>query len=97
MVVLFWIFPRQQPANIEYDRIPKNKLVLTFINKKGKYKFDIEEMSEYARLLDVDMIPVIFQGKLTETMKEAIKYFINTSEKDLQLIFRGKVICLFLL
>jgi len=93
----FEYFPDEQPANIEYDRIPKNKLVLTFINKKGKYKFDIEEMSEYARLLDVDMIPVIFQGKLTETMKEAIKYFINTSEKDLQLIFRGKVICLFLL
>ncbi len=86
----FEYFPDEQPANIEYDRIPKNKLVLTFINKKGKYKFDIEEMSEYARLLDVDMIPVIFQGKLTETMKEAIKYFINTSEKDLQLIFGEK-------
>jgi hypothetical protein len=83
----FEYFPDKQPANIQYDRIPKNNLVLTSINKSGKYFFNIEEMDEYARLMNVDMIPIIFQGKLTETMKEAIKYFINTSEKDLDYIF----------
>ena len=36
------------------------------------------------------MIPVIFQGKLTEAMKEAIKYFVNTSEEDLEFIFGEK-------
>jgi hypothetical protein len=86
----FEYFPDNQPANIEYDRIPKNNLVLTFINKSGKYEFNIEEIYEYSRLFDVDPIPVIFQGKLTETMKEAIKYFINTSEDDLEYIFGEK-------
>lgn len=86
----FEYFPDSQPANIEYDRVPKNQLVLSFINKSGKYEFNIEELDEYARLLNVDMLPIIFQGKLTETMKEAIKYFINTSEKDLEFIFGEK-------
>ena len=82
----FEYFPDNQPANIEYSRVPKNNLVLTSINKGGsKYEFTLEEIDEYSRLFDVDMIPVVFQGKLTERMIEAIKYFINTSENDLEL------------
>jgi len=83
----FEYFPDNQPANIEYDKVPKNNLVLTSVNKSGKYEFNIEELEEYSRLLNVDVIPVIYQGRLTETMKEAIKYFINTSEDDLEYIF----------
>jgi hypothetical protein len=86
----FEYFPDNQPANIEYSRVPKNNLVLTAIYKDKKYEFNLEEIDEYSRLFDVDMIPVIFQGRLTETMKEAIKYFINTSEKDLDYIFGEK-------
>jgi hypothetical protein len=87
----FEYFPDNQPANIEYSRVPKNNLVLTSINKGGnKYELNLEEIDEYSRLFDVDMIPVVFQGKLTERMIEAIKYFINTSEKDLEYIFGEK-------
>lgn len=86
----FEYFPDNQPANIEYSRVPKNNLVLTAINKGGKYSFSIDELDEYSRLFDVDVIPVVFQGKLTERMAEAIKYFINTSEDDLEYIFGEK-------
>lgn len=86
----FEYFPDNQPGNIEYDDIPLNKLVLSSINKSGKYEFNIEEIEEYSRLLNVEKIPVIFQGKLTEKMKEAIEYFINTSEDDLEYIFGEK-------
>jgi hypothetical protein len=86
----FEFFPDNQPANIQYDRTPKNNLVISAINKSGKYEFNIDELDEYSRLLDVDMIPVVFKGKLTETMKEAIKYFLNTSEEDLEYIFGEK-------
>lgn len=86
----FEYFPDNQPANIQYDKVPKNNLILTSINKKGKYNFDIDELEEYARLFNVDSIPIIFKGKLTEPMKEAIKYFINTSEKDLKYVFGEK-------
>jgi hypothetical protein len=86
----FEYFPDNQPANIEYNRVPKNQLVLTAIFKGNKYDFNIEELDEYSRLLEVDMIPVIFQGKLNQTMREAIMYFIHTSEEDLEYVFGEK-------
>ena len=86
----FEYFPDSQPANIEYNRTPKNNLVLTSINKAGKYDFILEELDEYARLFNVEIIPVIYQGKLTDKMIEAIKYFINTSTDDLEYIFGEK-------
>lgn len=86
----FEYFPDSQPANIDYDRMPKNGLVLSSIYKGGKYEFNVDEIDEYARLLDVDMLPVVFQGRLNERMIEAIKYFLNTSEDDLEYVFGEK-------
>lgn len=86
----FEYFADQNPANIEYSRMPKNGLVITSINKSGKYTFLLEEIDEYARLFDVDSIPVVYRGVLTDKMIEAIKYFINTSEEDLEYIFGEK-------
>jgi len=86
----FEYFPDNQPANIEYNRVPKNQLVLTGIYKSNKYELNIDELTEYSRLLNVDLLPIIYQGKLTENMIEAIKYFINTSENDLEYIFGEK-------
>jgi hypothetical protein len=86
----FEYFPDEQPANIEYNRVPKNNLVLTSICKNNKYDYKIDELIEYARLLDVDVIPVIFKGKLSDENIEAIKYFLNTGEKDLEFVFGEK-------
>lgn len=83
----FEFFPDQMPANIEYQRMPKNGLVLTAISKSGKYEYSIEELDEYSRLFNVDTLPIIFQGILSDDMKEAITYFINTSENDLEYVF----------
>ena len=86
----FEYFPDSQPANIEYSRIPKNNLVLTSICKGNKFDYTIEELDEYSRLLETDSIPVVFKGKLSEETKEAIKYFLNTSEQDLEFVFGEK-------
>jgi hypothetical protein len=86
----FEFFPDEQPANITYSRTPKNGLVITSIYKQGKYGFNIDEILEYARLFEVDSLPIVYQGKLTETMKEAILYFLNTSEEDLEFVFGDK-------
>jgi len=92
----FEFFPDQNPGNIQYSRVPKNNLVLTSINKGGnKYEFVIDEIDEYSRLFNVDMIPVVFQGTLSERMVEAIKYFVNTSEEDLEYIFGEKSFAFF--
>ena len=86
----FEYFSDEQPANISYQRLPKNGLVLTTIYKNGKYESKIDELKEYARLFNVDYLPVIFEGKLSNTMIEAIKYFLNTSENDLEYVFGEK-------
>jgi hypothetical protein len=83
----FEYFPDEMPANIEYQKKPKNNLVLTAMSKSGKFDYTIDEVEEYARLFNVDYLPVIFQGRLSEEMKEAITYFINTSEEDLEYVF----------
>jgi len=91
----FEYFPDNQPANIEYERIPTNNLVLSSIYKNGKYDFIIDEIDEYARLFGVDMLPIIFQGILSERMIEAVKYFLNTSEEDLEYVFGEKSFAFF--
>ena len=83
----FEYFPDQTPGNIQYQRMPKHGLVLTAINKSGKYQSTTDELQEYARLFDVDQLPIIFEGRLSDAMKEAVKYFINTSDKDLEYVF----------
>ena len=50
----FEYFPDLTPANIEYQKLPKNGLVLTEINKSGKYGSNTDELQEYARLFNVD-------------------------------------------
>jgi len=84
---IFEYFPDETPANIQYEKLPKNGLVLIEINKSGKYGSQTDELQEYARLFDVDSLPIIYQGKLSDTQKEAITYFLNTSEEDLEYVF----------
>lgn len=83
----FEYFPDEQPANIRYDFLPKNHLVLTAINKNGKYQYNVAELNEYARLFDVDVLPVIFNGRLDNDRITTIKNYLRTSPKDLEFIF----------
>ncbi len=91
----FEYFPDLQPANIEYSKLPKNGLVLASICKNGKYEWSVDELDEYSRLFNVDCLPVVFQGKLSDTMKQGIKYFLNTSESDLEYVFGEKSFAFF--
>lgn len=83
----FEYFPDTQPANITYNRIPKNHLVLSSICKGNKFSYTIDELDEYARLFNTDVVPVIFRGKLNDESIQSLKYFLNTSEEDLEFVF----------
>jgi hypothetical protein len=92
---VFEYFTDNHPANIHYTRTPKNNLVLTSIIKGRDYNYSFEELEEYSRLFDVDVIPLIFSGKLSQKTKEAIKYFLNTSPEDLEYVFGEKSFAFF--
>ena len=84
----FEYFPDDsQPANIEYNRLPKNNLILTCIVKSNKYIYDYDELVEYSKLFDVEPIPVLFKGKLSDKQLEIIELYLNTNESDLKYIF----------
>jgi len=83
----FEYFPDNQPAHIEYKKLPKNNLILTCIVKGTRYKYNYDELAEYAKLFNVDALPVIFKGKLNEKQLEVINLFLHTSEKDLDYVF----------
>ena len=83
----FEYFPDNQPGNIEYKKIPKNNLILTCIVKGTKYKYNYDEILEYAKLFNVDSLPVIFKGKLNDKQLEVINLFLHTSKEDLEYVY----------
>lgn len=80
----FEYFPEE--TNI-YSRKPLNNLVLSSIFKNEKPEYSVEEIEEFSRLLNVECLPFIFKGTLSEKSIEAIKYFLNTSPDDLEYVF----------
>lgn len=80
----FEYFPEETDI---YSKTPLNNLVLTSIFKNEKPEYSVEEIEEYARLMNVECLPFIFKGTLSEKSIEAIKYFLNTSPDDLEYVF----------
>lgn len=80
-------FPDEKPANIRYDEIPNNNLILTGIFKDDKYVFDVSLILEYAKLLNIEPLPILFYGILSDKQLELIRYFLNTSKEDLEFVF----------
>jgi len=85
----FEYFPENdtQPAHIEYNRIPKNNLILTCIVKGKKYIYEYDEIMEYSKLFNTEPLPIVFKGKLSEKQLEIIELYLNTNEEDLKYIF----------
>lgn len=84
----FEYFPDNQPANVEYDKKPKNGLILTCICKMGKYfSYDYDEIKSYAELFDVDMLPLLYKGRLSSKQIKAINFYLHTAPNDLDFIY----------
>jgi hypothetical protein len=87
-------FPSNKPVRIEYDRVPKNHLILTHIIVRDEFGEvirniqDKEELDEWAEKLGIEGSPVIFQGKLTRDQKIAIMDFLSTPLMDLRSKFK---------
>jgi hypothetical protein len=83
----FEYFPDNQPANVTYNRVPKNNLILNCIIKGSKWEYDYNELVEYSNLFGVDMLPIVYKGKLSQKQLEVIDLYLNTSEEDIKYLF----------
>lgn len=87
-------FPNTKPVRIEYERIPKNHLILTHItvrNEFGETEDSIQDskiLNEWADKLGVERPPIIFQGKLNSDQKLQIMDFVSTPYMDLKSRFK---------
>jgi hypothetical protein len=90
----FQYFVHNEPGVIQYDTLPKNKLVLTHIQIKsqfGKISKIIEDPSviqDWANVLNVTPLLPIFKGYLTDEQKQKIQDFITTPHEDQHELFK---------
>lgn len=83
-------FPNTKPVRIEYDRVPKNHLILTHITIRNEFGEsersiqDKEELDEWADRLGLERAPILFQGKLDNNQRLEIMDFVTTPYMDLK-------------
>ena len=79
----FYYFPDDQPISIKYDKLPKNKLVLNYVeDENGNKLSNVATLDYYASILDVDPPPIYFKGKLSQEQKDKILVYLDTPESD---------------
>lgn len=82
-------FYTNTPANISYDRLPMNGLILTDIkNTKGKIIDDPSILNGISDLLMVEKPPIIWYGKLDESQKTRLLEYLRSSEDELERKFK---------
>lgn len=87
-------FSNKKPQSISYDKIPKNNLILSYINildETGNIVRTIqtkEELNKWADILGIEQPPIIFQGKLSDEQKKKINEFIHTPFNELLETFK---------
>ena len=87
-------FSNTKPVRIEYERVPKNHLILTHVLVRDEFGeteriiHDKEELDTWADKFGVERAPIIFQGKLTEDQKLSIMDFLSTPLMDLKNRFK---------
>lgn len=74
----FFYFPTSMPNTIGYDKLPKNKLILNYVEDDAGNKIsNIQTLDYFANILGVDGAPIYFKGKLTGEQKNQILEYLS--------------------
>lgn len=75
--VFLELFSDKWQTAVQYKTKPKGNLMISYIKRDGKMVLPGDELNQtVANILDVDPPPVLFEGRLTNKQKAAIKSFI---------------------
>lgn len=79
----FIFFPDTKSVYVDYDRLPKNQLILSYVeDEKGNKIDDVDYLNYVADLLDVDRPPIIYQGQLDyEQLSNIYTYLSLTTDE----------------
>lgn len=76
----FQYFHNNKPNYISYDRLPKNGLILISYQIPENEPFDLDS---YAELFEVDPLPIIFNGYLSDDQKKELIEYLKTDKTKL--------------
>ena len=90
----FEYFTRGDSKSVKRSELPKNGLILSYIQRldaSGKPTETLqskEELTRWANYLDVEAPPIIFEGKLDDEQKSKILEFVYTESSNLEEKFK---------
>ena len=90
----FEYFTRGDSKSVKRSELPKNGLILSYIQRldaNGKPTETLqskEELTRWANYLDVEAPPIIFEGKLDDEQKSKILEFVYTESSNLEEKFK---------
>ena len=99
----FEFFSRGDANHFNYGREPKNGLVLSYIHKlfdDGQIETTIqnrEQLTSWAKYLEVEAPPIIFEGKLNDEQKTSILEFVYSDDTKLKDKFKSTSFTKFIL
>jgi cytidyltransferase-like protein len=91
----FDYLPNTKPVDIEYDRLPKNFLVLTHImimngRKTKKVIIDPVVLKKWAKILEVENPPILFDGLMMDHSKEELTKVLSSNDKAFSQRFQSE-------
>lgn len=85
-----------ETPNFKYSMLPKNNLILTHIqvlNESGKVSKvirDTEVLNKWAKKLNVQNPPVVFEGMLSHFQKEELVKILEMNDKEFEKVYENR-------
>lgn len=87
----FYYFPDTNPNVINYSSLPKNNLVLSYVeDDKGNKIDDIDILKTFASILKVGDVPILFDGQLSSEQISQLFKYVESTESEIEEIYNGK-------
>ena len=79
------LFSDKWKTKVQYKTKPKNNLIISFIKQGGKTLLPNDPLNKtVASILDISPPPVLFEGRLNDNQKTAIRSFVSASAEQRQ-------------
>lgn len=87
----FFYFPTINPNVINYGSIPKNHLMLSYIEDDNGNKIDdLSILNDFSSKLVIGDVPILFDGKLTSEQISYLFKYVESTENEIEEMYSGQ-------